>query len=880
MADAAGAPADLLPPMFADWFAGRGWSPRAHQLAMIEKAREGRDTLLIAPTGGGKTLAGFLPSLIELSQRPPSNSPRSLHTLYISPLKALAVDVERNLNAPILQMGLPVVAESRTGDTGLSRRQRQRVKPPDILLTTPEQLALLCAWEGARAYFESLSCVVLDEIHTLHASKRGDLLALDLARLQQLSPNLRRVGLSATVDDPEVIKRWMARHPVNSLLPLREKVSAKPTDEGPTGGTDRAAARPAGRRASSTPHPTSFGGHLLPQGEKDRLGANSVDLVRGPAGAEPIVELLLSEGQVPWAGHTAQHAMAEVYDVIRRSKTALVFVNTRFQAEFAFQELWRLNEDALPIALHHGSLAAEQRRKVEAAMARGALRAVVCTSTLDLGIDWGDVDLVIQLASPKGASRMVQRIGRANHRLDEPSRALFVPANRFEMLECQAAREAIAENRLDGDPPRTGALDVLAQHVMGCACSEPFDLLALYDEIVAAGPYRDLPWEDFEQVVDFVSTGGYALKTYDRFRRIVQGQDGRWRVRNLETAQRHRLNVGAIVSPAMLAVRVATRRGQPGRKIGEIEEGMVEMLEPGETFVFGGGVWRLVAVTNLDVLVQAAPGADPKMPSWGGSKFALSTYLAKRVRQLMYDQAHWSVLPTDVREWLEAQRDHSLIPQEDELLLETFQRGHRHFLVCYPFEGRLAHTTLAMLLTRRLERLGAGPLGFVCNDYALAVWAISPLDHVDFDDLFAQDMLGDDLESWLADSFMMKRAFKGCAIIAGLIERRFPGQSQKTGRQITFSTDLIYDVLRRHQPDHLLLRCAREDAATGLVDVARLGQMLARIKGKIRHAALEHLSPFSVPILLEIGQERSPGHTGETAILKEAEEDLIAEALQ
>ncbi|MFL5298461.1 MAG: ligase-associated DNA damage response DEXH box helicase [Phenylobacterium sp.] len=859
----AGAPADLLPPRFAAWFAGRGWSPRAHQLAMIEKAREGRDALLIAPTGGGKTLAGFLPSLIALSERPPSNTPRGLHTLYISPLKALAVDVERNLNAPIQQMGLPVVAESRTGDTGISRRQRQRVKPPDMLLTTPEQLALLCAWEGARLYFESLECVILDEIHTLHASKRGDLLALDLARLQQFAPNLRRVGLSATVDDPEVIKAWMASH----SPPPQGEVSAQPT-EGVSSPASEVEPPPALRATSPW-----------------RGGSGSVDLVRGPGGAEPIVEVLLSEGRVPWAGHTAQHAMQEVYDVIGRSKTALVFVNTRFQAEFAFQELWRLNEDALPIALHHGSLAAEQRRKVEAAMARGSLRAVVCTSTLDLGIDWGDVDLVIQLASPKGASRMVQRIGRANHRLDEPSRALFVPANRFEMLECQAAREAIAENKLDGDPPRLGALDVLAQHVMGCACSEPFDMLALYDEVTTAGPYRDLPWEDFEQVVDFVSTGGYALKTYDRFRRIVQspdtGKDGdkRWRVRNLETAQRHRLNVGAIVSPAMLAVRIATRRGQGGRKVGEIEEGMVEMLEPGETFVFAGQVWRLVAVTNLDVLVQAAPGADPKMPSWGGSKFALSTYLAKRVRQLMTNQAHWAVLPLDVREWLEAQRDRSLIPGEDEMLLETFQRGHRHFVVCYPFEGRLAHTTLAMLLTRRLERIGAGPLGFVCNDYALAVWAISPLGGIDFEDLFAEDMLGDDLEAWLAESFMMKRAFKGCAIIAGLIERRFPGREQKTGRQITFSTDLIYDVLRRHQPDHLLLRCARDDAATGLVDVARLGQMLARIKGRIRHAALEHLSPFSVPILLEIGKERSPGHSGETMILREAEEDLIAEAL-
>ena len=836
MADSA-VPAELLPARFADWFAKRGWSARAHQLAMVERAQAGRDALLIAPTGGGKTLAGFLPTLIELSERPPANAPRSLHTLYISPLKALAVDVERNLNAPILQMSLPIVAESRTGDTGLSRRQRQRVKPPDILLTTPEQLALLCAWEGARLYFENLSCVILDEIHTLHASKRGDLLALDLARIQQFAPNLRRVGLSATVDDPEVIKAWMANHPE----PL-----------------DVIASPPA----------------AIPPGNA------TIDLVRGPPGAEPVVEVLLSEGKVPWVGHTAQHAMQEVYDVIRKSKIALVFVNTRFQAEFAFQELWRLNEDGLPIALHHGSLAAEQRRKVEAAMARGELRAVVCTSTLDLGIDWGDVDLVIQLASPKGASRMVQRIGRANHRLDEPSRALFVPANRFEMLECQAAREAIAENKLDGDPPRVGALDVLAQHIMGCACSEPFDLLALYDEVRTAGPYRDLIWEDFEQVVDFVSTGGYALKNYDKFRRIVKGQDGLWRVRNLETAQRHRLNVGAIISPAMLAVRIAMRGGRGGRKIGEIEEGMVEMLEPGETFVFAGQVWRLVAVTNLDVLVQAAPGADPKMPSWGGSKFALSTYLAKRVRQLMYDQAHWQVLPADVREWLEAQRDRSLIPEEDEMLLETFARGHRQFLVCYPFEGRLAHTTLAMLLTRRLERMGRGPLGFVCNDYAMAVWAVKPMDGLDFGELFDEDMLGDDLEAWLAESFMMKRAFKGCAIIAGLIERRFPGQEQKSGRQITFSTDLIYDTLRRHQPDHLLLRCARDDAATGLIDVARLGQMLARIKGRIRHSALEHLSPFSVPILLEIGKERSPGHTGETMILREAEEDLIAEALQ
>jgi ATP-dependent helicase Lhr and Lhr-like helicase len=806
-----------LPGVFADWFARRGWRPRPHQLAMLDKARARRDALLIAPTGGGKTLAGFLPSLIELAERPTRNTPTGIHTLYISPLKALAVDIERNLIAPIFEMGLSVKAESRTGDTGVARRARQRVKPPDILLTTPEQLALFCAWEGARRYFEDLACVIIDEVHSIWPSKRGDLLALDLARLQQFAPNLRRVGLSATVDDPGVIQRWLA----------------------------------------------------------PKVGA-PVDVVIGVAGAAPIVDILLSEGQVPWAGHTAHHAMPEVYDALRRARTALVFVNTRFQAEFAFQELWRLNDDNLPIALHHGSLAPEQRRKVEAAMAKGALRAVVCTSTLDLGIDWGDVDLVIQLASPKGASRMVQRIGRANHRLDEPSRALFVPANRFEMLECQAAREAIAENALDAEPERTGSLDVLAQHVMGASCSEPFDLVALYDEVRTAGPYRDLSWEDYEDVVDFVSTGGYALKTYDRYRRIVKGLDGLWRVRNEETALRHRMNVGAIVTAAMLSVRIAGRRGTPGRKLGEVEEGYLEVLEPGDTFIFAGQVWRLVGVTGVDVLVQRATGEPAKMPSWGGSKFALSTFLARRVRELMSDERHWRVLPPDTREWLELQRDRSAVPATDEMLLETFPHHQRHFLVAYPFEGRLAHTTLAMLLTRRLDRLRVGPLGFVCNDYGLTIWSLKPMDGLDFAELFAEDMLGDDLESWLLESAMMRGAFKNCALISGLIERRFR-RDQKSGRQISFSTDLVYDVLRRHQPDHLLLRAARADAAKGLVDIARLGQLLARIKGRIVVSRLDHLSPFSVPMMTEIGKQNAPGSAREM-ILADAADALIAQA--
>lgn len=823
----AAAPA-TLPPLFADWFAARGWAPRRHQLEMVAAGEAGRHALLVAPTGGGKTLAGFLPSLIDLAERgpkPATGAGSGVHTLYLSPLKALTTDVERNLMTPIREIGLNIHVETRTGDTKQSKRQRQRDFPPDILLTTPEQLALFCAWEGARSYFADLKCVVLDEVHAIWSGKRGDLLSLGLGRLQSFAPDMRRVGLSATIEDPDLIRGWLSPSP----------------------------------------------------------GVRDVTLVRGDPGAPAVIDVLISEGKVPWAGHTGQHAIPEVYAAIQRSTLALIFVNTRWQSEFVFQQLWAINDDNLPIGLHHGSLAAEQRRKIEAAMARGDLRAVVCTSTLDLGIDWGGVDLVIQMAAPKGSSRLVQRIGRANHRLDEPSRALLVPASRFEMLECQAAREAVADNAFDWEPVHIGTLDTLAQHVMGVACSEPFDMQVLYDEITGCGPYRALTWEQFEEVVDFVATGGYALRTYDRFARIVRTPDGRWKVRNQHIAQRHRMNVGAIVSAGTLNVRVASRRGGAarqligGRKVGEAEEWYFEQLTPGDTFQFAGQTWAFQGIIGTDALVTHANDSDPKIPSWGGSKFPLSTSLADRVRTMIHDRDHWRVLPPDVQEWLELQETRSVIPDAESMLVETFPRGSRHFLVAYPFEGNLAHTTLCMLLTRRLDRMGVGPLGFVVTDYSLAIWSIKPMDTIDLDALFQPDMLGDDLEAWLEESFMMKRSFRNCALISGLIERRQPG-AEKTGRQVTFSTDLIYDVLRRHQPDHLLLKTARADAASGLLDVARLGQMLTRIEGRIRHQPLKRASPFCVPVLVQIGRERVSGDAAEM-ILDESADLLIAEVM-
>jgi len=821
-----------LPQIIADWFADKGWAPRSHQLEVLQADRDGASVLLIAPTGAGKTLAGFLPTLVDLIETPQEG----LHTLYISPLKALAVDVARNLTTPISEMSLPIRVETRTGDTPASRRQRQRTNPPNILLTTPEQMALLLSHKDGAEMFGSLKRIVLDELHAMVTSKRGELLSLALARLATISPELKITALSATVAQPAMLADWIA-----------------------------------------TPNPVRTTRLLIAQG-----------------GARPEVAILKTRDRLPWAGHSAAYAFPELYEVIRQNGVSLLFVNTRSQAEMLFQGLWSVNEDLLPIALHHGSLSVEQRRKVESAMVAGALRAVVCTSTLDLGIDWGDVDLVIQIGAPKGASRMLQRIGRANHRLDEPSRALFVPANRFEVLECEAAVEAVLANKQDSEDPIAGGLDVLAQHILGMACAEPFDPDALYEEITRAWPYKDLERSQFDRVVAFVATGGYALQAYERYARLRQTPDGLWRIANGQVAQQYRLNVGTIIEEPMIKVRLVRGKGfkqgattgpigYGGRVLGEMEEYFFTTLTPGDTFMFGGEVVAFEGMRENEALVSRSVAKDPKIPSYMGGRFPLSTFLAERVREIIDSPQDWDKLPDQVSDWLRLQRDISVLPDRESLLVETFPRGSQHYLVCYPFEGRLAHQTLGMLLTRRLERARARPLGFIASEYALGIWGLGDLSaliktgRLSLDELFSEDMLGEDLEDWLDESALMKRTFRNVAIIAGLIERRHPGQ-EKTGRQITMSASLIYDVLYQHEPDHILIQATRRDAARGLLDIERLGQCLRRIRKHIVHKPLDRISPLAVPVMLEIGKEPIFGEGRESA-MADAADELLREAV-
>jgi ATP-dependent helicase Lhr and Lhr-like helicase len=574
---------------------------------------------------------------------------------------------------------------------------------------------------------------------------------------------------------------------------------------------------------------------------------------------------LTPEGRVPWGGHSGRYAAAQVYEEIKRHRLTLIFCNTRSLAELMLADLWALNMDNLPIGLHHGSLSLEVRRKAEEAIARGELRALVCTASLDLGVDWGDVDLVVQMGAPKGASRLVQRIGRANHRLDEPSKAIVVPGNRFEYLEARAALDAIDEHTLDKDRWRPGALDVLAQHVMALACAAPFDADALFGEIRRAAPYAELERAEFDRLLDYIASGGYALAAYDRYQRLRRLPDGRWSVSHPRFIQQHRMNAGIIVEAPMLDVRLQNRRS-----LGKVEEYFASTLTPGDSFRFAGLALEVVGIRDTDLIVRATTKSG-KIPAYMGARLALTTDLAERVRHFLHEPGEWHRFPPDVREWLEVQAHRSALPAPEELLVETFPHEGAHYMVAYPFEGWNAHQSLGMLLTRRMESQGMQPLGFVASDHAIGVYGLKPI--ADPAALLAPDIVSEELADWVQRSHLLKRAFREVAVIGGLVERQHPGK-RKTGKQVTFSTDLIYDVLQKYEPDHLLLRAAWEDARTRLVDVERLAGLVERAARTMLHKRLARVSPLAVPLMVMVGREAISGRGAEEALLVDAEEAL------
>ena len=787
-----------------DWFIKNKWEPHSYQLELFKKIDKINNALILAPTGSGKTLAGFLPSINEMIVNPK----QGLNTLYISPLKALANDIERNLSKPIKEMGLNIRLETRTGDTKQSKKNNQKYNPPNFLMTTPESFILMLSWESASIFFQNLRYLIIDEIHTLVNDKRGDLLSLGISRLCHINKKIKKIGLSATVSEPNLILNWL--------------------------------------NSGNQPNVKS-------------------SIIKQEWLLNPEIKLPKTKKQIPWSGHSGIFALDEILKIITENKTTIVFVNTRAQSEILFQEIWRINENNLPIALHHGSLSKEQRLKVEIEMSKGRLRAVISTSSLDLGIDWSNVDHIINIGAPKGVNRLIQRIGRSGHSYNKISKASLIPTNKFELLECHAALNLIKNYHLDTMKLSSGALEVLAQFLVGLSISEPLDPNIVFKVIKKAFPYRCITLEEFSEALEFVSTGGYSLKGYGKFHQLVKGIDGKYRPVNSMLKTIWRMNVGTIVEAINIRVKLKS-----GRYLGNIEEYFSQSLSKGDTFIFGGMLLEFYNLEKNTLVVIPKYSGEPKIPSFVGGRLPISETLADEVRKILETEGDWKNFDNEINKWLKRQINVSGIPKRESLFIEIFKRGNRYYSVAYCFEGRKAHQTLGMLITKRMERLSLSPIGFVANDYAIAIWSKKCPKNLEV--IFNLDILGDDLEEWLEETSILKRSFRMIAIIAGLINQNIIGDDINK-KQMTINSDLIYDVLRRHQPDHFLLKATRQDAAKGLTDISRLSNMLKKFNNKIDVKYLDRASPLAIPILLEIGKETVHGEV-EEELLVELEKEL------
>jgi len=795
-----------LPQKFQNWINKRNWGLHTHQIDVLTNS-DRKSQLLIAPTGSGKTLSGFLPTLIELDRVNFSG----LHTVYVSPLKALAADIKRNLMIPIEEMGLNIKVEDRTGDTTAKTKRRQRIDPPQILLTTPESLALLISFPEANALFANLERIIIDEIHALVENKRGHQLLLAISRLQSISKNLRKLALSATVDHPQEIAGFIS--------------------------------------------------------END----NNCPIIFAEPGPDPNISMLHTTASPPWSGAGATYAVPDVLEQISKHKTTLIFHNTRAQAEIFFHNLWLNNQDNLPVAIHHGSLDLAQRKRVEAAITKGELRAVVCTGTLDLGIDWNEVDLVMQVGAPKNIKRLVQRIGRANHTYNTPSKAIIVPANKFEIVECQAALEAVRDKDLDGEPIASGSLDVLCQHILLVACSGKILPAKLFEEIKQIGAYKNLTHEEFKECMGFCIDGGYALNRYEQWHRLKLDPSGNLILRDPRIANKIRMNVGTIQDTETLKVRTHRRSG--GKPLGEIEEAFAASLTKGDTFLIGGKIVRFESLREMIVEVTHNANKQPKIATFMGTKFATSTKLSDRILDSFENQS-WKDLPADTVNWLNKQKEFSQLPVRNSLLIETFFRKSRHYLVVYGFAGRNANQTLGLILSKKLEELNLAPLGFVANDYATLIWGLEKVENPIQLFKFSEIELG--LDKWFSGNALMKRTFKAVASVSGLIDRNLPGL-RKSGRQTTFSSDILYDTLVKYDPTHLLLKITKDEAMKGLIDFSRIEEMFKRVDDNIIHKNLPHVSPLAAPMLLEVGTIPIEGQARELLLKNEAN-SLMKEA--
>jgi ATP-dependent Lhr-like helicase len=780
------------------WFASRGWKPFAFQREVWDAYARGESGLIHAATGTGKTYAAWLGAVMEWMDGDGEAYP-PLRVLWITPLRALVADTEQALRAPLRDLDVAWRLEARTGDTKPSLRARQEKRLPTALVTTPESLALQLARADAHENFRHLHLVIVDEWHELMGTKRGVLTELELARLRKWNPGLRIWGLSATL-----------------------------------GNLDAAAATLLGETAS-----------------KGRV-------VRGVVPKTVVIDSLVPErmDHFPWAGHLGVNMLDQVIASIEEGATTLVFTNTRSQCEIWYQAILDARPDwAGLIAIHHGSLERKLRDWVENGLREGLLRCVVCTSSLDLGVDFTPVDRVIQIGSPKGVARLLQRAGRSGHRPGVPSRITCAPTHAFELVEVAAARDAYRAGAIESRFPVERPLDLLAQHAVTIALGGGFRADELLAEVRTTHAYRDLSNEEWNWVLDFVTRGGEALQAYPEYQRVME-VDGLYQVTNSQVARRHLLSIGTIVADAAIDVRYLS-----GGRLGSVEESFISRLRPGDHFFFAGRALEFVRVHNMVAQVRKAHGETGAVPRWEGSRMPLSSELAEAVRERL-EQARLGIFEgremRSVRPVLDTQAAISAIPRKDELLIERVETREGHHLFFYPFEGRLVHEGLAALFAWRISRLRPISFTMAMNDYGFELLApdAAPIEDALAADLLSPRNLVEDIPASMNAAEMARRQFREIARIAGLTFTGYPGQS-KSVRQLQASSGLLFDVFMRYDRSNLLIEQAHREVLERQLERSRLGQTLERLShSTVRLMSIDRPSPLSFPILVDRTRHR------------------------
>jgi ATP-dependent Lhr-like helicase len=763
----------------------------------------GESGLIHAATGTGKTYAAWMGPLLEwMAEHPGSAAAKKaasppLRVLWITPLRALAADTEAALRAPLEALGLPWTLESRTGDTSAATRSRQRRRLPTALVTTPESLSLLLSRSDARELFGDLRAVVADEWHELMGTKRGVQTELALARLRRWRPGLRTWGVSATLGNLEEARAALlgpesAGRAVRGMLPKRLTVDA-----------------------------------LIP----------------------PVIE------RFPWAGHLGTQMLPQVLAAVEEGESALVFTNTRSQTEIWYQAILAARPDwAGTIALHHGSLDRATRDWVEQGLRDGRLRCVVATSSLDLGVDFSPVDRVLQIGSPKGVARLLQRAGRSGHRPGAESRVTCVPTQVLELLEVAAARDAVEAGAIESRLPVERPLDLLAQHVVTVALGGGFRAEELLAEVRSTHAYAGLRDDEWEWVLDFVTRGGSALTAYPEYSRVVE-TGGLYTVESALVARRHRMAIGTIVSDASMAVKYLR-----GARLGTVEESFVARLRPGDRFVFSGKPLEFVRVRDMVAWVRKASSGKGAIPRWMGSRMPLSTELAAALRARL-EEAHRGVFRGPemeaVRPILEIQARWSRIPDADELLIERVKTREGHHLFFFPFEGRLVHEGLAALFAFRISRLAPISFTLAANDYGLELLSPdpAPLDEALAAGLLRPEGLVEDVPASLNATEMARRQFREIARVAGLV---FPGypHAGKSAKQLQASSGLFYDVFSRYDPENLLLAQAHREVLERQLERSRLGRTLERLAAsRVVVTEPKRTPPLAFPLLVDRARE-------------------------